>query len=160
MRRHVDLNQATKGPAHGLSREGRSYGLTKQLQNPKFARNKRPRAAGVKALLCWSSRDDERFSPRGKDPTRLSARFAASIGPTSEPHSFLTYPGERGKRTGPPRSVNETLTKQFPNATKPFWRFRANVLKRFTCTRFPDDAPRTARLGVETGDDQCFIHLS
>jgi lipoprotein-anchoring transpeptidase ErfK/SrfK len=31
--------------------------------------------------------------------------------------------------------------KQFPNATKPFWRFRANVLKQFTCTAFPNDAP-------------------
>ena len=31
--------------------------------------------------------------------------------------------------------------KQFPNATKPFWRFRANVLKRFICTGFPNDAP-------------------
>src|SRR5215207_9166246 len=31
--------------------------------------------------------------------------------------------------------------KEFPNATKPFWRFRANVLKRFICTGFPNDAP-------------------
>jgi hypothetical protein len=49
------------------------------------------------------------------------------------------------------KTVNETLMKQFPNATKPFWRFRANVLKRFTCRCFPNDAPRTARLGVEQG---------
>ena len=48
-------------------------------------------------------------------------------------------------------SVNEILMKQFPNATKPFWRFRANVLKRSTCTPLPNDAPKTARLGVEQG---------
>jgi hypothetical protein len=47
--------------------------------------------------------------------------------------------------------VNETLMKQFPNATKPFWRFRANVLKRFTCTAFSNDALELARLGVEQG---------
>ena len=39
------------------------------------------------------------------------------------------------------RPGNEVLTKQFPNATKPFWRFRANVLKRFICIGFPNDAP-------------------
>ena len=141
MRRHVDLSQATKGPAHGLSREGRSYGLTKQRQNPKFARNKRPRAAGVKALLCWSSSDDERFSPRGKDPTRLSAASRRRSAPRASRTRFSPTK-ERGKRTGPPRSVNETLMKQFPNATKPLWRFRANVLKRFTCRPFPNDAPK------------------
>src|SRR5207248_11419564 len=31
-------------------------------------------------------------------------------------------------------------TKQFVNATKPFWRFRANVLKRLTVTDHPNDA--------------------
>jgi hypothetical protein len=41
--------------------------------------------------------------------------------------------------------------KQFPNVTKPFWRFRANVLKRFTCTAFSNDALELARLGVEQG---------
>jgi hypothetical protein len=46
---------------------------------------------------------------------------------------------------------NETLMKQFLKGTKPFWRFRANVLKRFTCTPFPNDAPKTAQLGVEQG---------
>jgi hypothetical protein len=50
-----------------------------------------------------------------------------------------------------PETVNETLMKQFPNATKPFWRFRANVLKRFIGTGFPNDAPRTARQDFKTG---------
>jgi lipoprotein-anchoring transpeptidase ErfK/SrfK len=38
-----------------------------------------------------------------------------------------------------------TATKQFLNATKPFWRFRANVLKRLTGTDLPNDAPNGAQ---------------
>jgi lipoprotein-anchoring transpeptidase ErfK/SrfK len=37
-------------------------------------------------------------------------------------------------------SSRDIGTKQFLNATKPFWRFRANVLKRFTGTDHPNDA--------------------
>jgi len=40
--------------------------------------------------------------------------------------------------------------KQFPNATKPFWRFRANVLKRFIGRGFPNDAPNWCD---QQGDD-------
>jgi hypothetical protein len=38
-----------------------------------------------------------------------------------------------------------SATKQSVNATKPFWRFRANVPKRFICIDHPNDAPGTAR---------------
>jgi hypothetical protein len=54
---------------------------------------------------------------------------------------------------------NETLMKQNPNATKPFWRFCANVLKRLTCIGFANDALGQARQGAKSGDDQCSIHL-
>jgi hypothetical protein len=40
------------------------------------------------------------------------------------------------------KTGDETLTKQFPNATKPFWRLRANVLKRLTSTSRSNDAPQ------------------
>ena len=43
-------------------------------------------------------------------------------------------------------------TKQFLNATKPFWRFRANVLKRLTVTDHPNDAlGDTGALGAKQG---------
>src|SRR4030088_2875499 len=34
---------------------------------------------------------------------------------------------------------------------KPFWRFRANVLKRLTCRCLPNDAPGQARQGAKQG---------
>jgi hypothetical protein len=33
------------------------------------------------------------------------------------------------------------------NATKPFWRFGANVPKRFICIAVPNDAPGTGAQG-------------
>jgi hypothetical protein len=38
-------------------------------------------------------------------------------------------------------------TKQLVKATKPFWRFRANVPKRFTCIADANDAPGTGAQG-------------
>src|SRR6185312_4866673 len=87
-----------------------------------------------------------RGSLRGDRPlTRLAA--------ASRRRSTLSHKGrgEVGAPVPPRPPGNETLMKQFPNATKPFWRFRANVLKRFTCTHFPNNAPKRARLGVEQG---------
>ena len=50
-------------------------------------------------------------------------------------------------RPGGLRARDETAMKQFPNATKPFWRFCANVPKRLICTDFPNDALGTWRAG-------------
>jgi hypothetical protein len=55
-------------------------------------------------------------------------------------------------------ALDEAEMKQFPNAMKPFGRFCANVLKRLTCTGFPNDALGQARQGAKSGDDQCSIH--
>jgi hypothetical protein len=55
-------------------------------------------------------------------------------------------------------TARETVLKQTLNPTKPFWRFRANVLKRLTCIGFANDAPKLARMGAKqtkTGDDTC-----
>ena len=98
----------------------------------------------------WRGRSPRRMrglSPRREPLTRLNR--------ASRDRSTLSHKG-RGERSRP--VVNETLMKQFPNGTKPFWRFRANVLKRFTCTSLPNDAPNNGATGRRTGDDQCFIH--
>ena len=50
----------------------------------------------------------------------------------------------QGRRSG----GDETVLKQFPNATKPFWRHCANVLKRLTCTGLSNDALELARQGA------------
>ena len=82
-----------------------------------------------------------------------SAADAANARAAKRPDFDLSVqraePGAKPLRRA--RPDNETLMKQFPNATKPFWRFRANVLKRFTCTRLPNDAPKMVRQGVEQG---------
>jgi hypothetical protein len=44
-------------------------------------------------------------------------------------------------------SSRRAATKQIVNATKPFWRFRANVPKRFICIDCPNDAPGTGAQG-------------
>src|SRR6187399_577293 len=66
----------------------------------------------------------------------------------------------RPGRFWPVRAGNEVLMKQIPNATKPFWRLRANVPKRLTCTGSGNDALKMARQGANSGDDQCRNHQS
>ncbi len=101
-----------------------------------------PRFLPAKAFR--RARRGRTIAPR-KSLINAPASIQRSHGIFSNPATVccgLTSPGQAG---------HEALTKQNLTATKPFWRFRANVLKRLICTDLSNDAPKLARRAQTKG---------